>query len=285
MARIVRGEHSAPVVVPISEGLLGVAKVTEHSRRASDELWLQGYSIENSSYPLVRIVGEDGVADSTVSGVVMPAPFFAGETFFIEVELRSSGLGLVSEDLPAEILTQIETATQKAVEFELWEGSNYSGTDALFFRKNSGINANVVTSGGVDAAVALARLEQSIALSPSGGQGILHMTRDVASTLGNRLLYKDGYICTILGTHVVVGSGYTGNGKTGATGTAATATNKWMFVTGGIEVHLGAPEIVNTRPQDGFDTTTNDIVVRVHRPASVHFDPSIFAAAQVTLPA
>jgi hypothetical protein len=281
MARIVRGEHSAPVVVPVSGGLLGVAEVTNHSRRANDEQWIRGYSIDNTSYPQVRIVGEDGAVDGVVSNTTAPADFLDGETFFVEVEIRSSGMGLVSEDLPAEILTQINAATQKAAEFEIWQGTNYSSTDALYFRKTTDISADIVTSGAMSPTAALSRLEQSIASSPTGGQGVIHVTRDVASVLGSRLVWKDGKVMTRLGTPVVVGSGYTGDGP-GLDD--ASDTNKWMFATGGIEVHLGVPELMNTRPQDGFDPRTNDIIVRVHRPVSIHFDPSIFAAAQVILP-
>jgi hypothetical protein len=130
---------------------------------------------------------------------------------------------------------------------------------------------------------ALWLLEQSISRSPVGARGVLHFTRDVASALGSKLQYKDGKITTRLGTRVVVGSGYTGNGPVGDAAAAASDTNKWAYATGDLVVILGEKEIVNESVASGFKPSTNDYTVKATRPAAVFFDPTIHFSAQITL--
>ena len=89
---------------------------------------------------------------------------------------------------------------------------------------------------------------------------------------------------TRLGTDVVIGSGYTGNGPVGAENTAASATNKWMYATGQVDVHLGKPEIVNEDLAQGADVTINNMRIKAFRPAAVYADPSMHFTVRVTLP-
>ena len=115
------------------------------------------------------------------------------------------------------------------------------------------------------------------------------MTRDVAASLfGGNLTTQtspsgENVIVTSLGTPVVVGSGYTGAGPDGDANAAPSGTNKWMYVTGPVTVHLGDAEIDNDSYAQGFNTSTNDLVIRGSRPAAVYFDPTLHYAAQVTL--
>jgi hypothetical protein len=57
-----------------------------------------------------------------------------------------------------------------------------------------------------------------------------------------------------------------------------------MFATGAVVVHLGDIQSINTDNSMGFDYTKNDLTLKANRPAAVLFDPTIYAAAQVTLP-
>lgn len=143
--------------------------------------------------------------------------------------------------------------------------------------------AQVVTSAAVSPDQALYLLEQAISSAPLGNSGVIHMTRDVASALDNKLQDDNGKLHTRLGTPVSVGSGYTGDGPEGATGAAASATNKWMYATGSVTVHLGDSDIVNTLAE-GFNPQNNNYLLKALRPIAVYFDPSIFYTAQVTLP-
>jgi len=121
-------------------------------------------------------------------------------------------------------------------------------------------------------------LEQAISESPTGECGVIHITRDIASYLGSRLIYKrgedsySGQVMTRLGTKVVIGSGYTGGGPIGTAGAAPSATNKWMYATGKVEVHLGKSEIVNTTPE-GVDATINNMTIKAFRPRRCSLSP------------
>jgi hypothetical protein len=148
--------------------------------------------------------------------------------------------------------------------------------------------ATVPVAGAHSADKALFHLEEAISLSPVGANGVIHMTRDVASILGSRLIYlnKDdkGRAMTRLGTDVIIGSGYSGNGPIGATGATASATNRWMFATGAINVHIGKVEVVNQNLGQGIDANINDMRIKAIRPAAAYFDPSVHYAMRVDVP-
>jgi hypothetical protein len=288
------GVLSAPQLTVAPCGLLSVAFVVSHTDSPDDERWIRGFSSTSNGAPTVRVltIHNDDVADGDLydgSGVARHNPVFP---FFIEVESKSTGFDLTSSNPLDTVADQIDSVTQKTVEHELWEGvaaRSLSPTPGEGYLIEEG-KATVVTTAGEDALRALALLEQSISESPTGSRGIIHMTRDVASTLGDHLLYKattrddeKAYAVTRLGTLVVIGSGYTGNGPIGAAGREASATNKWMFATAAVEVHLGAPFVVNESVAQSFNPRTNDSIVVAQRPVAVHFDPSIWYAAQVTL--
>lgn len=288
---VFNGIYAAPPLTIAPCGLLSVARVVKHD--GDDEHWLNlGYT-ESNAYPTVSIqtnVGNDSYSlydgDAVDSKTeVLP--------FWIELTKKETSVDFIRDGFSGPFLEQIEAITQKAVERELWDGEATRGNTtpgANNYLTQTG-GATVVTSGGVAPEKALYLIEQSIATSPTGGRGVIHMTRDVASALGSRLRYfekneidEKTYAVTRLGTLVVIGSGYSGNGPIGTTGAAASATNKWIFATGGVEVNLGAPDFVNEKQAQAFNPNTNDFEVQVLRPAAVHFDPSIFSAAQVTLP-
>jgi hypothetical protein len=157
----------------------------------------------------------------------------------------------------------------------------------MYLRKSGA--ATIPVSGAKKPENALMFLEQALAGSPLGENGVIHMTRDVASILGSRLIFvkkDDGSkkIMTRLGTKVVVGSGYTGNGPIGDTNAAASATNKWMYATGPIHVHLGKSELVHKDLSQGVDAALNNMRIKASRPAAIYADPSMLFAMRVTLP-
>lgn len=282
-----KGVFDAPPTELAPCGLLSVARIVSWD----DEPWLRGYEYEIYSTPTVKIVNNRNltVTNGTLSSA-STVEHLKGEGFVIEVENKQSAIAYAQGDPRARMREELNAVTQKAVEYELWEGvAIKAGSSGAHFLTKSG-GATVVTTSGVDAAKALRALEQAISNSPVGGRGVIHMTRDVASELGSRLLYKgsgdsatEDRAITRLGTRVVIGSGYTGNGPVGETGASASATNKWMFATAAIEVELGPIELVTAQKSDALDYTVNDITSVLQRSAAVHFDPSIWYAAQVTL--
>ena len=288
-----RGIYSAPDLTPAPCGLLSVARVMTHGGAEYDERWVRGFSYEFDSQPEVEVFT---VNDATVTGGAVGASslpqFKEYDPFFIQVTDTRSTLGLTGEDRFKLAIKQLEVASQKALELELWEGvAALAETNGNDFLRETAV-ASVVNTGTLAPATALMLLEQAISSSPAGTNGVIHMTRDVASILGSRLIYspadggKTGKAMTRLGTEVVIGSGYTGAGRLGDANTTASASNKWMFATGPIDVHLSKPEVVNENLGQGItvSTNTNTLTVKAVRAAAVYFDPSIHYTVRLALP-
>jgi|GEM_PF-5520857 len=285
------GVIPAPTLQVAPCGLLSVASVTYNSSHE----WLRGFHQETNAAVNLNLLTIDNsepsnsamstVADGTKS-------FYSVTPFIIEVEAMSTGFDLqASNPLDGSLFDQISAASQKAAERELWEGiaaRDVTPVGTGYLREEDG--ADILTSSGETAARALALLEQNISTSPTGARGVIHATRDVVSALGDRVKYissptdsAEAYAMTRLGTLIVVGSGYTGNGPINAAGAASSATNKWMYATGFVDVVFGEIEVTNRDNTDGFDPTINDSVMQAMRPAAASFDPSIWSTAQVTL--
>jgi hypothetical protein len=285
-----RGVYPAPDLVTAPCGILSVARVMTHTARDYDERWIRGFSYEFESNPTVNLLDETGASAELIFDGTVAERYQDYKPFFIEVEDFTSTFGLPGEDRMAQVKEQLEAATQKAVERELWDGpvatADTNGNN--FLTKTSA--STVVAAGAHPADKALFHLEQALANSPVGAKGVIHMTRDVASILGSRLVYvstnegKSGRAMTRLGTDVVIGSGYTGNGPISTANATASATNRWMFATGPLDIHLGKVEVINDNLAQGVDASINDMRIKALRPAAVYFDPSCHYTMRVAVP-
>ena len=289
-----RGIYPAPDLTPAPCGILSVARVMTHGSADYDERWVRGFSYEFDSQPEVQLftVNDVDTGETGKTGTSTLPQFKEYDPFYIQVTDTRSAFGLTGEDRFAIAKKQLEAATQKALEHEFWEGhaarAETNGND--FLKKAAG--ATVVNSGALAPATALMLLEEALTDSPTGTNGVIHMTRDVASILGSRLIYspadggKTGKAMTRLGTEVVIGSGYTGNGRLNDANATASASNKWMYATGALDVHLSKPEVVNENLGQGFtvSSNTNTISIKAVRAAAVYFDPSIYYTVRLALP-
>lgn len=289
-----RGVFEATALEPASCGILSVARVTEHTGREHDERWIRKFSQEFDTLPSsirVLTVNDEEVTSGQLTSSTAQT-YLDYVPFYIEAESFESTFGLLGEDRFQRVIDQLKSVTQKGLEYEYWEGrvAQAPSTDHpnMYLRKQS--SATIPVAGAVKPENALMLLEQAISASPVGQTGVIHMTRDVASILGSRLIYlkpKDGTpgkIMTRLGTPVVVGSGYTGSGPIGDANATASATNKWMYASSDINVHLGKIEVVNDTLAQGADVTINNMRIKAYRPAAVFSDPSLHYAMRVTLP-
>jgi len=288
------GNFPASDLYPAPGGVLSVAEVTKHTARQYDERWIRRFSQEfdsQPSYARLLTVNDAVVTNGELTDNQSELRYLDYVPFFIDVEDFASTFGLPGQDRFKRVLNQLEAVTQKALEYELWEGvaaqAETAANGNMYLRKTGA--ATIPVAGAKKPENALMLLEQAIASSPLGEKGVIHMTRDVASILGSRLIFfrkDDGTkkVMTRLGTKVVVGSGYTGNGPIGDSNAAASATNKWMYATGPIHVHLGKSELVHDDLSQGVDATINNMRIKASRPAAVYADPSMLFAMRVTLP-
>jgi hypothetical protein len=298
-----RGVFPPTELITAPCGLLSVANTTVHTGREYDERWVRGFDHEFDTMPsYVRLltVNDAVVAGGELTDNQSDARYLEYVPFFIDVEDLASAFGVLGQDRFARVKKQLDGVTQKALELEFWDGPAAralisTGPDvpevgaSNMYLSKTGLSV-VPGAGAFAPQIALMYLEQAIATSPTGENGVIHMTRDIASILGSRLIYKkgeednSGRAMTRLGTQVVIGSGYSGNGPIGTENAAASATNKWMYATGAVDVQLGKIEVVNEDLGQGFDATINNVRIKAYRPAAVYSDPSIHFAIRVTIP-
>jgi hypothetical protein len=281
------GVVSAPAIVPSAFGLLAVVKP---ENAPGEDQWVRGFAQEweTTVQELKNWDDTDSTNGSVVTGGVVNY-YDDIKPFFIELTETRSGLSFNAIDRIARLSRQIVGMSQKSIETELWDGAVRKGENhdnkAL-----SDADTDLVNSGtALGAILALAELERSMAADSDAGElGVIHMTSDVASLLNTRLeKSEDGTLITRIGTPVVVGAGYSGNGPTGVTGAAASGTNKWIYGTGAVKVYLGDVDVVNDNLAQASDVSgnKNDMRIKAIRPAAVYFDTSIHLAVRVDLTA
>lgn len=285
------GVVSAPAIVPSAFGLFAVAKP---ENAPSEDQWIRGFAQEweTTVQELKNWDDTDSTSGTVVTGGTINY-YDDIKPFFIELQETRSGLSFNAIDRIARLTRQLEGMTQKAVETELWDGAVRKG-ESHDNKALSDANANLVNgTTALGAVLALAQLEADMAAASNAGEnGVIHMTRDVAallSTTGQVFLHSEGkdHLQTLSGTPVVIGSGYSGNGPTGETGAAASATNKWMYGTGAVKLYLGDVDVVNDNLSQAYDVNgnQNDMRIKAIRPAAVYFDTSIHLAVRVDLTA
>lgn len=287
------GVFEAPKHMPSQYGLLSVAKPEKGPK---EDQWIRGFSQEwTTQYYSAKNIDDTDTTLITVATNATPTRYDEIKPFFIEVEDYRSTLGLLGVDPIERIKNQLEGITQHAIEKELWEGGVRIG-ETHTNRALVSPEASILNSGtALSPRRALALLDFQIgSASPSGEQGVIHMTRDVAALLASDaqlLIHSEGkdHLQTISGTPVIVGSSYSGAGPTDAAGDTETptSTNKWMYATGTVKVILGDIDVVTDTLAQGYNVSgnQNDMNLKAIRPAAVYFDTSIHLAIRVDLTA
>ena len=208
---------------PTQYGLLSAARlselVEEQSAQDKEEKWLRGYAHIFETNPTIRLLQDNGASAHVINDATGSPRYINVKPFYIEVEDYASTFGMVSEGREEKIKRQLEAGTQKSVEHEFMKGFSVraNGNDNQYLAKASTLN--IVAGGTIQQMQeGLGYLEYSIAQSPLGEQGVIHMTRDMAALLGSQWILerpdKTGvpHLETTNGTPVVVGSGYDGSG-------------------------------------------------------------------------
>lgn len=295
---------------PYPFGILSVASVNDYTEDQDHWARYTAHEYNTKAFRATLLSTYDNTSYTLYDGVSTPTPrFLEYIPFGIEVEDFGSTFSLLAQDRQERVLKILEGITGKAVERELWSGDSAkigSGTtgsptpNANNYLTKSGASTNLtVTSAGDNPRLALANLEKNLAACPIGNRGVIHMSRKTASILtGVGLLQRVDFqarldrddvnkkgqaLVTILGTPIIVGTGYSGDGPVGATGATATASAEWMFATGYVDVHLGAKKVINEDLARSVVPNTNDVHIRAARTAAVHFEPCCHYAVRVDL--
>lgn len=281
------GVVEAPAITPADYGIFSVVKP---DTSADEDRWIRGFSQEwDTSLYSAKLWDDTDTTSQALASDATPTYYTEIKPFFIEVDEVRSTLGFIGIDRVARLKRQVEGITQKAIEHELWVGAIRKGESHANLALSS-TGATVLNGGGaLSAARALALLDYRIGLdSPTGEQGVIHMTRDVAALLSSTYMLfhqEDGRVETISGTPVIIGSGYTGLGPTSDGSETPTATNKWMYGTGTVKAYVGDIDVVNDNLSQAYNVSgnQNDMRIKAIRPAAVYFDTTVHLAIRVDL--
>jgi hypothetical protein len=213
------GIHKAPEIEPTEFGLFAYAKPTLTDDSDTGNRWLRGFSQEYLTRPnYVRDWDETSSVSFVISSNPGVAIFERVEPIFIEVEDQRSTFDLPGEDRFERVTKQLEGCSQKALEYELWNGeiALAKSLPTLYLSKST------VTIIGAGAAFsptrAMSLLEYYAGeMSPAGEHGVIHLTRDaffLIATNSGVFIHSESkeHIQTATGTPCVIGSGYSGDG-------------------------------------------------------------------------
>lgn len=298
----------AHAIEPYPFGILSVAGVSDYTEAQDHWARYTAHEYNSSAFRSTLLTTYDVTSTTLYDGIGLPR-FLDYIPFGIEIEDYASTFSVLAQDRFKRTLDILEGVTPKAVERELWSGDSAkigSGTvgspdpNNNNYLTKAGSSTNLtIDSDGDSTRLALASLEKGLAQCPLGQRGTIHMTHKTASILtGMGLLQRVDFLArldhddvnqkgqalvTLLGTPVIVGTGYSGDGPVGATGETATDGAEWMFATGYVDVHLGAKKVINEDLARAIAPNTNDIHIRAARTAAVHFEPCCHYAVRVDL--
>lgn len=253
----------------------------------NDSFWTSGmtYEVEDAGVVVKNgiIFGANQTAPSTViDNSDSKERFKTYYPFDIQASVKVSTFGTNPADIEASAKRALDVVTQKAVEIEFWNGDVAklltSDNDNRYLASTQTVDVTPVPGTGVKVRYGLALLEQAIADSPVGAQGVIHTTRDVATAL--RLKEDGDVLRTNLETPVIAGVGYSKKGPTGATASAGKA---WMYATGPVSVRLGPTIIVPNKLNQAINTSINEIEYFADRPAAITWATSDSYAVLIDL--
>ena len=227
--------------------------------------------------------------------------------FIIQVEDECSSWGFQVRDYVGRALRLLDNATPNAIEREIWAGAfaqnTYTGpmvgTNAFFQQSaddstgGSGNAAQDVTpdAGPVSVTRGVQLLEDALAGSGFGGQGMIHVAPETApNLLGSRRV--GGLLLSVMDNIIVPGSGYptaagTMTGPLDNSNVDPGAGNQWIFATDLISVRLDTPEVDPETMAEALDRGNfgqpNTVRFRARRFAAATWDGARQFACRVTL--
>ena len=213
-----------------------------------------------------------------------------GDPLWIWGADECSTFGFNAREWEGRARRQLQSTESYQLANELWDGTvtQAAGLGNRWLAAADALS-DTVTNGPSAVATALACVEQGLAETLYGQQGMIHTTPGVLQHLATRAhVAKEGNVwVTPMGHVVVADAGYSGSGPDGT----PASTSQWIYGTSFIQVRLGPVEIIPGGLDDArnlaaaMDRQLNDIVVYAGRLAGFQWQTECsHIAAEVDIP-
>ena len=254
----------------------------------SSNHWEGGFTYETAdgqvSAENTTVLGS--TAHNTVEVVANPEgdAFKFYYPFSVRTAALSSTFATKPSDLESTAKKALDIITQKAIEFEFWDGGVAklleSENDNRYLAHSSAVDVTPTPGTAVKPRYGLALLESALGNATIGSAGVIHAPRVAASVLAPSLCKDGDGLKTDLGNGLVAGTGYT---RRGPNGVLATGNLVWLYATGPVTVRLGATKIIPEKLNQAVDISQNNIAYYADRPAAVTWSTSNLYAVLVDL--
>lgn len=208
---------------------------------------------------------------------------WTAEPFAVQTTFTCTTFGHKSQDYTGKAKNALELCQGKAVEHELWTGALGNldvDNNNRYLASSTAVDVTPTPGTAIKPMFALALLEKALGDCGCGAEGVVHMTRSVASALEKNLQQEGDHLVTRLGTLAIAGTGYTGSGPNG---TLPGGTKAWMYATGQVSVLLGEGQLVSDLMHEITDTGVNTVTATAEKDAAVGWDGCCHFAVLVDL--
>lgn len=241
------------------------------TRPEGDKRWINGVQWEALGCWDVHGIGEPDCEPDEDGGTVavgLPKTFNGlvigdATAFTVYGHFRCSPVGHTLQEAQDRATAHLLAKEEAAVERAFWTG-NLGNIPNLIG------SAYEVTNTGGSGREALGLLEKAIG-TDYGSLGVIHMSRAAATSLAADwlLIGSGGQLRTQLGTPVVAGAGYPGDGSP----TNPAAGSEQMFATPALFGYRSEIDVASNRPGDLLDREDNDLYTIAERQYLIGFDP------------
>lgn len=224
------------------------------------------------------------VGDDTQSAGADCVAFIEQQAFDINDALRDVTMGLTGDELR-------DLLEQRHNEMLSWAfAATLTGQNAQFEAATPTISfvdsAHAPDAGytGVPITKAIAILENDLAETLHGAQGIIHMAPGLLhqAFAGGGLIVNGADIETITGTKVVGDAGYYGAGPPTGQAVNTPGTNDWVYASGPIEFQATPLKMIGDNPNDYTLIRTNKVERMAQSWGIFLFDPCTVTAVLAT---
>ncbi|MFC1410402.1 hypothetical protein ACEZCY_14165 [Streptacidiphilus sp. N1-12] len=262
-------------VAPAAGGLFSVATMLpmEDAHAENGVMW------EPLTCAEAQAGGDPCVAERDPLAVDEGVPEVEATPFIIYGGYNCKLVGHTVADVRNRAQQALYLGEQRATERALWTGDQ-GNRPRLADPTAVILGPGSLLADAVSPEVGLALLEAYLG-SGTGGVGMVHLTRDVATLLwrGQMLTTSGTRTTTRLGTLVAAGGGYPGTGPDGSDAPAGTA---WAYATSPVVVRRSEVYMNPDTPEQALNKTTNNLEILAERTYVVGWD-CLLAAVLITI--